>query len=279
MAGLIINDAHLLECTDGSVAVVQMDCTKNTAKFTPGMPDTVVLHYTAGRSAESSARYLAKPNVKASAHLVIGKSGEVYQLVPFDTIAWHAGKSSYKGRHGYNKFSIGIEIDNAGPLTKSGNQYMTWFGDSRQPEEVVEARHRNEAKDRYWERYTKAQIDRVEQICELLFEKYPAMDSILGHEEIAPGRKQDPGPAFPLDKIRNLLMFDDRTLEETNEYPFEGVVVPDSLNIREAPGMNAALAAQPLPKGSKVQVIGKVENWYRVTTEVEGWVAKEFIQL
>jgi len=278
MAELTINDKHLLESPDGSVKIVQMDCGKNTAKFAPSMLDTIVLHYTAGRSALSSAKYLVKPNVKASAHLVVGKEGEIYQLVPFDTISWHAGKSSYKGRSGFNKYSIGIELDNAGPLTKSGTQYMTWFGESRQAEEVIEAKQRNEASPRFWERYTKAQIEAVEQVCEVLAEKYPAIDSILGHEEIAPGRKLDPGPAFPLDKLRNVLMFDDRTVEDNDEYPFEGEVIPDSLNIREAPGMNADLAARPLSKGKKVQIIGQVEDWYRVTTEVEGWVAKEFVQ-
>ena len=55
----------------------------------------IILHYTAGVSAQSSPRYLARPDVKASAHLVIGRLGKIIQLVSFDVEAWHAGQSSY----------------------------------------------------------------------------------------------------------------------------------------------------------------------------------------
>ena len=57
----------------------------------------IILHYTAGVSAQSSPRYLARPDVKASAHLVIGRLGKIIQLVSFDVEAWHAGQSSYAG--------------------------------------------------------------------------------------------------------------------------------------------------------------------------------------
>ena len=63
----------------------------------------IVLHYTAGTSAESSALFLTRPDVSASAHLVIGRDGEVFQLVPFNIEAWHAGKSWYAGRGGLNR--------------------------------------------------------------------------------------------------------------------------------------------------------------------------------
>src|SRR5690606_16389776 len=101
-------------------------------------------HYTAGSDAKSSAKYLAQADVKASAHLVIGRNGEIYQLVPFDTIAWHAGISSYQGRSGYNNFSIGIELDNAGPLEKTGADYVSWFGKKYMESERVLKTHRNE---------------------------------------------------------------------------------------------------------------------------------------
>ena len=96
--------------------------------FKTSFPDAIIIHYTAGASAESSVRTLTNPAAKASAHIVIGRNGSITQLVPFNTIAWHAGKSSYDDRHGYNNFSIGIEIDNAGLLTKVGESYQSWFG-------------------------------------------------------------------------------------------------------------------------------------------------------
>ena len=55
----------------------------------------IILHYTGGTSAMSSAKFLARSDVKASAHVVIGRDGQVIQLVPFNIEAWHAGKSSY----------------------------------------------------------------------------------------------------------------------------------------------------------------------------------------
>ena len=90
--------------------VEHIACPKNTQLFDRGQPDTIVIHYTAGKNGISSAHYLAKDNVKASAHLVLDRSGKIIQLVPFNTISWHAGKSSYAERSGFNNFSIGIEI-------------------------------------------------------------------------------------------------------------------------------------------------------------------------
>ena len=114
-----INDKHQLE--DGNIT--QLSCPKNKQKFGAKLPDTVVIHYTAGRSAKSSADYLCRNDIKASAHLVIGREGEIFQLVPFDTVSWHAGKSEFGGRTSLNKYSIGIELDNAGPLDKVGTEY------------------------------------------------------------------------------------------------------------------------------------------------------------
>ena len=168
-------------------------------------PDTIVIHYTAGRNAKSAVDTLVNPGVKASAHLVVGRSGEIFQLVPFDVIAWHAGRSRYGGRKGYNKYSIGIEIDNAGVLVKSGDVYRSWFGATYPEDQVVKAVHRNQNVAKYWHAYTDKQIAAVEEICRVLADAYPIKD-ILGHEEISPNRKIDPGPAFPLDKLRRIIL-------------------------------------------------------------------------
>jgi N-acetylmuramoyl-L-alanine amidase len=81
----------------------------------------LVMHFTAGRSAEESIDWLTKEEAKASAHVVIGRDGSITQLVPFDRVAWHAGASSWEGLQGLNKYSLGIELDNAGRLTRQGN--------------------------------------------------------------------------------------------------------------------------------------------------------------
>jgi N-acetylmuramoyl-L-alanine amidase len=138
-----------------------------------GKPDTIVIHYTAGSSTESSIRTLCNPAAKASAHLVVGRDGQTTQLVPFNTIAWHAGRSSYRGRSGLNKYSIGIEIDNAGRLTKGPGGYTSWFGSIYLDKDVIEAIHRNENVPSYWHRYPEDQINMVLELCYLLAETYP----------------------------------------------------------------------------------------------------------
>jgi N-acetylmuramoyl-L-alanine amidase len=177
---------------------------KNNIKF-KSPPDTIIIHYTAGSSAASSAAWLADPEVKASAHVVIGKEGEIYQLVPFDTIAWHAGSCTYAGKSNYNQFSIGIELDNPGFLAPFQDKYVSAFGTHYSGDDVIKAIHRNEKAPRFWHKFPDAQLESCYALCEALLEKYP-IGKILGHEEICPCIKVDPGPAFPLDEFRTKLL-------------------------------------------------------------------------
>jgi N-acetylmuramoyl-L-alanine amidase len=251
---------------------------KNKATFaTP--PDTIIIHYTAGSSAVSSANWLSRPDVQASAHVVIGKEGEIYQIVPFTHIAWHAGESAYGGRKSFNNFSIGIELDNPGYVTRAGSEYVAPFGTKYPPNEVIEAVHRNEKAPRFWHIYTEAQISACEELCLALMSTYPTINQILGHEEIAPGRKQDPGPAFPLEKFRAKLLQNNRESDADEIKPAfsEGKVISDKLNIREGAGVNFDKVAKPLPLNKKVIVLGERNGWYRVKVEVEGWVSKAFV--
>lgn len=256
--------------------ITQMDCPKNKDKFKSGNLDTIVIHYTAGSSAESSANFLCG-EVKASAHLVIGREGEIYQLVPFDTMSWHAGESFYGDREWLNQYSIGIELDNAGVLTKVGSEYQAWFGKKYMPNEVVYGTHRNETSPKYWHTFTEQQIESCRQVCELLIHKYDIKD-ILGHEEIAPQRKQDPGPAFPLDTFRYNLLTQNRS-DTPDKIDKEGVVVADFLNIRQGAGVANKKVARPLPKGTKVKVLEEHNGWYKVETKIEGWVGKGHIKI
>jgi len=257
--------------------ITQLSCPKNKIKFKAGLPDTIVIHYTAGRSAESSANYLARNDVGASAHIVIGREGDIYQLVPFDTIAWHAGKSAYGGRTMLNQYAIGIELDNAGVLTKIGSEYQAWFGAKYQSDDVMYATHRNETSPRYWHTYTEKQIDTCNEVCRLLIEKF-SVKTIVGHEEIAPGRKQDPGPAFPLDQLREHLLLKNET-DEPNLMDARGEVTANLLNIRAGAGISFEKIAKPLVAGTKVTVLEEREGWFRVQTVVEGWVSKSHVTI
>jgi len=91
-------------------------------------PRHLVFHYTAGKSATSSINWLTNPESKASAHLVLARDGTITQLAPFNIKTWHAGLSYWDGLSGLNGYSIGIEMDNAGPLKKVGDKHQAWFG-------------------------------------------------------------------------------------------------------------------------------------------------------
>lgn len=172
---------------------------KNDVKFEPDYPDSIIIHYTAGADALSSANYLSRSDVQASAHLVISRNvANIYQLVPFDTEAWHAGLSEYNGRRGYNSYSIGIELDNYGKLQRRDDGFYTDFG-RKVPDNEVYQDGRG-----YWHRYNGNEIQKAYQICQLLCQNYNIKE-ILGHEDISPGRKFDPGPAFPMDNFRDDL--------------------------------------------------------------------------
>ena len=170
--------------------VIHLVCEKN--RRTLGEPEMIILHYTAGTDAMSSAKFLVRPEVKASAHLVIGRDGQVIQLVPFNIEAWHAGKSSYKGRSELNRYSIGIELDNLGKLRFSGNLFVAECGRVVPPDEVYTDCSGDHPT--YWHRYTERQIRVLQEICSLLVETYPIRD-VVGHSVITP-RKIDPGPAL-----------------------------------------------------------------------------------
>ena len=123
---------------------------------------------------------------------VIGRGGEVFQLVPFNIEAWHAGKSWYAGRGGLNRYSIGIELDNLGKLRFSGDLFIAECGRVVPPDEVYTDCSGDSPT--YWHRYTARQIRVLREICTLLEETYPIRD-VVGHSLITP-RKIDPGPAL-----------------------------------------------------------------------------------
>jgi len=113
--------------------------------------------------------------LRVSSHLLIQRDGQLLQFVSFDDRAWHAGASEFRGRENCNDFSIGIELEGTDLLP-----------------------------------YTDVQYDTLVWVTQLLINSYPGMssDRIVGHSDIAPGRKTDPGPAFDWQRFRLALAAD-----------------------------------------------------------------------
>ena len=239
-------------------------------------PRYLVFHFTAGKSAESSIDWLCNPQAGASAHLVIGRDGSITQLAPFSVKTWHAGVSHWEGLTGLNSYSIGIEMDNAGRLTKVGSTYRAWFQSEFSDDEVLLAKHKFEQDLSYWHVYTEVQIAKALEVALLLVRTYRLKD-IVGHEDIAPGRKNDPGPAFPLQNIHAKVF--GRSGDESETYE----VIADSLNIRKGPGIEYEPVSSPLLHGTRVVLLEGRDRWSKVDVtgpnDIEGWVYNKFLKL
>ena len=160
----------------------------------------LVIHFTGGATGASSIDAMRERGL--SAHLMVERDGSVTQCRAFNTVALHAGVSRWldpntgKRYDGLNSCSIGIEIANAG----NDDGALKWA--RKQPGFAsITAEHRNGGKVFEWEKYPDAQLKAVFDIAKLLVANYK-LDDVTGHDCIAPERKEDPGPAFPMQDLR-----------------------------------------------------------------------------
>jgi N-acetylmuramoyl-L-alanine amidase len=249
----------------------------------PGLePRYLVIHYTAGGSAAGTIDWLTSPAARASAHLVVARDGGITQLVAFDRQAWHAGRSEWQGLEGLNAHSFGIELDNGGPLQqRSDGSWATPFGASVPPGQVTVAAHRAGGPERGWQAYPAEQLLVAAEVASLLVRRYELVD-VLGHDDVAPGRKTDPGPAFPMQTFRSRVLgrADDGALTR----PLAQTTT--ALNIRTGPGTQfPKLSASPLPAGTKVERLASDGAWRQVLVldlvggemDLEGWVHGRYL--
>lgn len=146
-----------------------------------------------------------------SAHFVVQRDGTIIQCVPCNQIAYHAGKSKWRdpktGREfsGLNTCSIGIEIENCGDLPRE--LYPSTMGDlAGKIVPRLIASHPHGGPVTRWELYPEAQLAAVEALSKVLVARYN-LDDLVGHQDISRGRKTDPGPAFPLNRMRKACNF------------------------------------------------------------------------
>jgi N-acetylmuramoyl-L-alanine amidase len=134
-------------------------------------PDMIVLHYTGMTTGEAALERLCDPSAKVSSHYLVEEDGRVFALVAEARRAWHAGVSFWKGERDINARSIGIEIVNPGH--EWGYRPFPW-----------------------------AQIEAVIALVSDIRSRWAAPDrQILGHSDVAPDRKQDPGELFPWKRL------------------------------------------------------------------------------
>lgn len=171
------------------------------------LPELLVVHY--GVTDSLDALVSTQQHQGYGAHVSIDGFWEgersvcrVVQHIPFNRRASHAGKSAWNGRPRVSDFSVGIEISNPGPIVGG----KTVWGKSWPTAETVAAVHKSGLVPswRHWATYTDQELDLVAHIYALLRQRYPVVE-ILGHDDVAPGRKFDPGPAFPLDWVRSAV--------------------------------------------------------------------------
>jgi N-acetyl-anhydromuramoyl-L-alanine amidase len=129
--------------------------------------------FTGDLPAEAHPYFGAIAGGRVSAHALIRRAGAIVQYVPFGQRAWHAGVSSYEGRAACNDFSVGIELEGTDDIP-----------------------------------YTDAQYEQLARLIQALLREYPTLgrERVVGHNEVAPGRKTDPGPVFDWERLRHLLV-------------------------------------------------------------------------
>ena len=144
----------------------------------------IIIHYTGMQSEIESLKRLKNPKHKVSCHYLINRKGKIIQLVREKNVAWHAGKSRWKKFVNLNNNSIGIELVN------KGHKYG-------------------------YQKFTNIQIRNLIKLCKNLKKKYAIKtENFLGHSDISPLRKIDPGEKFPWKKLSHLKIgqwFKDRT--------------------------------------------------------------------
>ena len=209
-------------------------------------PKLIILHYTAMLSSIEALMHLSDPKNKVSSHFLISKNGEIFNLVDVKFRAWHAGVSFWKKIRDINSNSIGIEIDNSGHLHN-------------------------------FENYRKEQIVSLVGLLKYLMKKFKIHPiNIIGHSDIAPYRKIDPGEKFPWRILyKNKLSFLPKKISKSKSQVLEKYFLSKLLkdNKRRALHMLKEIGYEINPclkDNNKFSLLIKAYQMHFVRTKVDG---------
>ncbi|MBC7552884.1 MAG: N-acetylmuramoyl-L-alanine amidase, partial [Taibaiella sp.] len=230
-----------------------------------------IVHYTATDTAQSAIDWFmntaANPD-HIAAHVVIDTDGTITQLIPFTLRANHAGTSTWDGVSSMNEHAIGIELVNPGYLEKlpdgSYRRQVTATKTKLYPAtestRIIAADHKHKfwkAKDNHhWFIYPDAQMQALYALARALFSAYQLVTAI-GHDDISPARKPDPGPAF------NWHAFRQNVFGKTDNTGFIYKTNTPGTKLRVSATTTSA-EIKSLPVGYEVGLIGTRGQWSKV---------------
>ena len=209
-------------------------------------PKLIILHYTAMFSSREALIHLSNPKNKVSSHFLISKNGNIFYLVDIKFRAWHAGVSYWKKIRDINSNSIGIEIDNSGHFNK-------------------------------FESYRKDQIRSLIELLRYLMNKFKIHPlDVIGHSDIAPYRKIDPGEKFPWEILSTKkLAFLPKKLSKLKSQLLEKYFLKKPLkdNKRKAIYMLKVIGYEVSPAlkdNNKFSLLIKAYQMHFIRTKVDG---------
>lgn len=196
---LDIHDPNHYVFDEGRKWIAYAEDAKSGAKrgrYAKGYPTGLVVHWTAGHRNGLDRGFDLMRNT-GMLYLLIDGEGELGQSDPLTHHGYHAGKSSHKYANGYVSDEFhGVEIQAAGTLTKKGDKFYSWFNKAFPADEVRYSKRRENIAPGYYHLYTSEQMLALRKLICWLYLNNPSVfsiDRVVGHDEVSPGRKTDPG--------------------------------------------------------------------------------------
>lgn len=269
-------------------------------------PTHIVMHDTAGPSLASAQNWFTQAEARASAHFIIGRDGDIIQMVDMNKKAWHAGASVWKSRQNVSGFSVGIELVNPGKLTKVDvDTYKPWYRGTVQDHKspgTAAGQVRHGAMEYlgvkwsgYWLDYPETQMETARKLVAAIRDNYSIPKSnVLTHWMVSPGRKTDTNPLFRMDQLLSSAG-EPLPKEEQEPVPLgKAARIKNTLNLRQWPSLYKTNIMRVIPAGTAVMAIktsiyerigdgitpdGTQIKWTQVRSgDLVGWVMDQYLE-